>query len=130
MLAVASTGTGNPRPGTTGAPASRATTAMNVDLGQFYVPQRHIHQWHRGAYACPRSAAPRLPSVYLLVRARARAGRIGRARKLGFRGETMPMGGDQVRRSPAHAGRLRPWERFTIALALVLMAAIVALVLL
>ena len=37
----------------------------------------------------------------------------------------MPAGGDQPRRSPAHAGRLRPWERFTIALVLVLIAAIV-----
>jgi hypothetical protein len=42
----------------------------------------------------------------------------------------MRTGGDQVRRPPAHAGRLRPWERFTIVLMLVLMAAIVVLVLL
>jgi hypothetical protein len=42
----------------------------------------------------------------------------------------MPIGGDRVRRPPAHAGRLRPWERFTIALVLVLMAATIALVLL
>jgi beta-lactamase class A len=40
-------------------------------------------------------------------------------------GGTMPTGGDQPRRSPAHAGRLRPWERFTIGLVLVLIAAIV-----
>ena len=33
--------------------------------------------------------------------------------------------GDQPRRSPAHAGRLRPWERITIGLVLVLIAAIV-----
>jgi hypothetical protein len=40
----------------------------------------------------------------------------------------MPMG-DQGRRPPAHAGRLRPWERFTIGLVLALMAAgIVAVV--
>jgi hypothetical protein len=45
-------------------------------------------------------------------------------------GRNMPMGGDRVRRSPAHAGRLRSWERFTITLVLVLMAAIIALVLL
>ena len=37
----------------------------------------------------------------------------------------MPTGGDQPRRSPAHAGRLRPWERITIGLVLVLIAAIV-----
>jgi hypothetical protein len=37
----------------------------------------------------------------------------------------MPTGGDQPWRSPAHAGRLRPWERFTIGLVLVLIAAIV-----
>lgn len=47
-----------------------------------------------------------------------------------FGGRNMPMGGDQVRRSPAHAGRLRPWERFTIALVVVLMGAIIALALL
>ena len=37
----------------------------------------------------------------------------------------MPRGGDQPWRSPAHAARLRPWERFTIGLVLVLIAAIV-----
>jgi hypothetical protein len=49
----------------------------------------------------------------------------GYAGELGVQGECMPAGGDQPRRSPAHAGRLRPWERFTIGLVLVLIAAIV-----
>jgi hypothetical protein len=35
----------------------------------------------------------------------------------------MPTGGHQSRRSPAHAGPLRPWERFTFVLAFVLIAA-------
>ena len=35
----------------------------------------------------------------------------------------MPAGGDQSRRSPAHAGPLRRWERFTFVLAFVLVAA-------
>ncbi len=35
----------------------------------------------------------------------------------------MPTGGDRSRRSPAHAGPLRPWERFTFALAFLLVAA-------
>jgi Beta-lactamase enzyme family len=35
----------------------------------------------------------------------------------------MPAGADQSRRSPAHAGPLRPWERFTFVLAFVLVAA-------
>jgi hypothetical protein len=34
----------------------------------------------------------------------------------------MPTGGDPPRRSPAHAGRLRPWERFTIGLVFALIA--------
>ncbi len=37
----------------------------------------------------------------------------------------MPTGGDQPRRSPAHAGRLRPWERCTIALVFAVIAAII-----
>jgi hypothetical protein len=49
----------------------------------------------------------------------------GCAGELGAQGECMPTGGDQPRRSPAHAGRLRPWERLTIGLVLVLIAAIV-----
>jgi Beta-lactamase enzyme family len=49
----------------------------------------------------------------------------GCAEELGAQGERMPTGGDQPWRSPAHAGRLRPWERFTIGLVLVLIAAIV-----
>jgi beta-lactamase class A len=49
----------------------------------------------------------------------------GYAGELGVQGECMPAGGDQLRRSPAHAGRLRPWERFTIGLVLALIAAIV-----
>jgi hypothetical protein len=49
----------------------------------------------------------------------------GYAGQLGVQGECMPAGGDQPRRSPAHAGRLRPWERITIGLVLVLIAAIV-----
>jgi hypothetical protein len=49
----------------------------------------------------------------------------GYAGELGVQGECMPTGGDQPRRSPAHAGRLRPWERITIGLVLVLIAAIV-----
>jgi beta-lactamase class A len=49
----------------------------------------------------------------------------GYAEELGVQGESMPTAGDQLRRSPAHAGRLRPWERFTIGLVLVLIAAIV-----
>ena len=35
----------------------------------------------------------------------------------------MPAGGDQSKRSPAHAGPLRRWERFTFVLAFVLVAA-------
>jgi hypothetical protein len=35
--------------------------------------------------------------------------------------------GDQMRRSPAHAGRLRPWERLTITLVFVIMAAIIVI---
>ena len=35
----------------------------------------------------------------------------------------MPTGGDGSKRSPAHAGPLRPWERLTFALAFVLVAA-------
>jgi len=35
----------------------------------------------------------------------------------------MAAGGDQSRRSPAHAGPLRPWERLTFVLAFVLVAA-------
>lgn len=38
--------------------------------------------------------------------------------------------GDQMRRLPAHAGRLRPWERFTIALVLLAMAALILVVVL
>ena len=49
----------------------------------------------------------------------------GYAGELGAQGECMPAGGDQPRRFPAHAGRLRPWERITIGLVLVLIAAIV-----
>jgi beta-lactamase class A len=49
----------------------------------------------------------------------------GYAGELGVQGEGMPAWGDQLRRSPAHAGRLRPWERFTIGLVLALIAAIV-----
>jgi hypothetical protein len=37
----------------------------------------------------------------------------------------MPTGGNQRRRSPAHAGRLRPGERLTIALIFVLAAAVI-----
>jgi len=40
----------------------------------------------------------------------------------------MPAGGYQVRRPPAHAGRLRSWERVTITVVFVLMAAIIALI--
>jgi hypothetical protein len=35
----------------------------------------------------------------------------------------MPTGGYQARRPPAHAGRLRAWERITITLVFVLLAA-------
>src|ERR1700735_4134622 len=35
----------------------------------------------------------------------------------------MPTGGYQARRPPAHAGRLRSWERVTITVAFVLVAA-------
>lgn len=38
----------------------------------------------------------------------------------------MPTGGDLPRRSPAHAGPLRSWERLTFALAFVVAAAIIA----
>jgi hypothetical protein len=37
----------------------------------------------------------------------------------------MRTGGDKPRRSPAHAGGMRRWERFTIALAFVLVAAVI-----
>jgi hypothetical protein len=47
------------------------------------------------------------------------------AEMLRVQGESMPTGGDRPWRSPAHAGRLRPWERLTIGLVLVLIAAIV-----
>ena len=33
--------------------------------------------------------------------------------------------GDQIRRPPAHAGRLPPWERLAIALVLLVVAALV-----
>jgi hypothetical protein len=49
----------------------------------------------------------------------------GYAGELGVQGECMPAGEDQPRRSPAHAGRLRPWERLAIGLVLMLIAAIV-----
>jgi hypothetical protein len=49
----------------------------------------------------------------------------GYAGELGVQGECMPAQGDQPWRSPAHAGRLRPWEQITIGLVLVLIAAIV-----
>jgi hypothetical protein len=35
----------------------------------------------------------------------------------------MPTGGYQARRAPAHAGRLRAWERVTITVVFVLVAA-------
>jgi beta-lactamase class A len=47
------------------------------------------------------------------------------AEELGIQGECVPTAGGQPRRSPAHAGRLRPWERFKIGLVLLLVAAIV-----
>jgi len=40
----------------------------------------------------------------------------------------MPTGGYQVRRPPAHAGRLRSWERVTITVVFVLMAAAITLI--
>jgi hypothetical protein len=40
-----------------------------------------------------------------------------------FMGELMPTG-DQMRRAPAHAGRLPPWERLAIALVLLVVAAL------
>jgi hypothetical protein len=40
----------------------------------------------------------------------------------------MPAGGYQVRRPPAHAGRLRSWERVTITVVFVLMAAVITLI--
>lgn len=38
--------------------------------------------------------------------------------------------GDQIRRPPAHAGRLPPWERLAIALVLALMAGLITLIVL
>jgi hypothetical protein len=46
-----------------------------------------------------------------------------RTGKLGIRGAFMPTGGYQARRPPAHAGRLRSWERVTITVVFVLVAA-------
>jgi len=40
----------------------------------------------------------------------------------------MRAGGYQVRRPPAHAGRLRSWERFTIMLVFLLVAAGIAVI--
>jgi len=40
----------------------------------------------------------------------------------------MPTGGYQVRQPPAHAGRLRLWERVTITVVFVLVAAAIATV--
>lgn len=40
----------------------------------------------------------------------------------------MPAGGYQVRRPPAHAGPLRSWERITITLVFVLVAAGIAVI--
>jgi len=40
----------------------------------------------------------------------------------------MPTAGYQARRPPAHAGRLRSWERVTITVVFVLMAAAITLI--
>jgi hypothetical protein len=40
----------------------------------------------------------------------------------------MPAGGYQVRRPPAHAGRLRAWERVTITVVFVLVAAAITVI--
>jgi beta-lactamase class A len=50
------------------------------------------------------------------------------AEELGIQGDCVPTARDQPRRSPAHAGRMRPWERLTIGLVLSLIAAIVVAV--
>src|SRR5260370_42189547 len=44
-----------------------------------------------------------------------------------FMGELMPTG-DQIRRPPAHAGGLPPWERLAIALVLLVVAALVIVI--
>src|SRR5262249_4169282 len=44
--------------------------------------------------------------------------------ELGVQGELMPTA-DRGRRPPAHAGKLRPWERFTITLVFTVVAAAV-----
>ena len=40
----------------------------------------------------------------------------------------MPAGGYQARRPPAHAGRLRSWERITITVVFVLLAAAITVI--
>ena len=40
----------------------------------------------------------------------------------------MPAGGYQVRRPPAHAGQLRAWERVTITVVFVLVAAVITMI--
>ncbi|HTV99174.1 MAG TPA: hypothetical protein VMF87_02655 [Streptosporangiaceae bacterium] len=40
----------------------------------------------------------------------------------------MPAGGYQARRPPAHAGRLRAWERVTITVVFVLVAAAITVI--
>ena len=58
---------------------------------------------------------------------------IGRAQANGafdwaFGGTFMPTGGYQARRPPAHAGPLRSWERVTITVVFVLVAAAITVI--
>ena len=85
----------------------------------------HAHQRGRGILGVARRSGVRC--VRLLHFIKPACCFYPRSGELGIQGEFMPTA-DRGRRPPAHAGKLRPWERFTITVVFSVVAAAVVAV--